>query len=148
MAFATQNDWAAGRKPAITPSDMTVCAPRFEQPIEAADKNAIGVVGILPAGCVPALQMITDAHNLTGKIEVGILDEELGELSHKEEDGAGKWAFNVEFQAETPTLIEASIKYMHVKPVPYDRKIAVKGVNLTPAGDGAYFCLTVPYCAR
>lgn len=148
MAFAKPNDWAAGRCPAFTPADITVCAPRFRQEVTDADKNEIGVIGILPAGCVPAMQMIVDAYKLGGKIEIGILDEEAGELSHKEEDGGGKWAYAVELQADVATVVAPTLKLVHVKPVPYDRKIAVKGVNLVPAGDDAHFCVTVPYCAR
>lgn len=55
MPFANSNSSINGRAPLPTPSGSEVVAIRFEIDLLAADLviNDIGVVGILPPGCVP-----------------------------------------------------------------------------------------------
>lgn len=146
MAFAKLSDWVTGRKPVHTSEDVTVCAPRFTQEVTADDADAVGAIGILPAGCVPALQMIVDAQGAAGNVDIGILNAAGDGLSDAPEDGGGAWAVGVSLGE--PQLVPLTAALLAVKPVPYDRRIAAKGAGLSASGEAALFGVTVPYCAR
>ena len=146
MAFAKPSECLAGRKPAHTAADVTVCAPRFVQEVTADDAAAVGAVGILPAGCVPALQMIVDAVDAGGSVDIGILNTDGDGLSDAPEDGGGAWAEGVALGA--PALVPLTAALLAVKPSVFDRYIGVKGTGLSASGDAPRFGVTVPYCAR
>ena len=146
MAFAKPSDCISGRKPVHTSADVTVCAPRFVQEVTSDDATAVGAIGILPAGCVPALQMIVDAQGADGNVDIGILNAAGDALSDAPEDGGGAWAEGVSLG--DPQLVPLTKALLAVQPVGYDRLIAVKGDGLAVAGDAPRFGVTVPYCAR
>lgn len=146
MAFAKLSDCISGRRPVHTSEDVTVCAPRFVQEVTADDASAVGAVGILPAGCVPALQMIVDAVDAGGSVDIGILNADGDGLSEAPEDGGGAWAEGVSLG--DPTLVPLTAALLAVQPVGYDRYIGVKGSGLSASGDAPRFGVTVPYCAR
>lgn len=146
MAFAKLSDCVSGRKPVHTSHDVTVCAPRFVQEVTAEDSSAVGAIGILPAGCVPALQMIVDAQNASGSVDIGIVNDLGDDLSDAPEDGGGAWATGVALG--NPAVVPLTAALLAVKPVSYDRYIGVKGSGISASGDAPCFAVTVPYCAR
>lgn len=147
MAFANKNDTVAGRQPVPTASDMAIVAPRFEQVCVAADStlNNVGVIGILPAGCVPCLPMVVGNTALGGSaaISVGLLNAAGNDLSTAADDGGAVWAAGVAVGA-APAVVQVSptAALMAVKPVGHDRKIAVKFTTAGSAGGTLH--ITVP----
>lgn len=147
MAFAKSNDTISGRKSVPTGSNVCVVAARFVQDCVAADSaaNNVGVIGILPAGCVPVLPMLVKTSGLgaSAAVSVGILDEATGDISTRAEDGGGAWAAAVAVGAAAAEQVAPTEAYLSVKLAQTDRKIAVK---FTAAGSAVGTLeLTVPY---
>jgi len=147
MAFAKQNDTIVGRTPVPTADDVDLVAPRFVQECVAADSAAanVGVIGILPAGCTPALPLLVDSTGLGGSaaISIGILNAAGTDLSTDASDGGGPWATGVAVGAASAAQVAPTAALLGVKKADHDRKIAVK---FTAAGGSAgTLGLTVAY---
>lgn len=114
MAFVGTNDFLTGRVPVRTPSGAEVCSQRFTIAVTTGDLalNNVGLVGFLPAGCVP-VDVHVDATDLDSStaalvLQVGIANAGITDLSTAAADGGGNWgvtvASNVAFhQRITPT---------------------------------------------
>jgi len=147
MSFEKPNDTIVGRKPVPTADDVDLVAPRFVQECTAADSaaNNVGVIGILPAGCTPALPMLVDSTGLGGSaaISIGILNADGTDLSTDARDGGGPWAAGVAVGAAGASQVAPTAALLSVRKSGVDRQIAVK---FTAAGGTAgALGLTVAY---
>lgn len=100
MAFSTganANDYTSGRKSLRTPTGPEVCAMRFDIALATGDLalNTIGMVGYLPAGCVPVDVLVDGTDMDTGAaamvLQVGIWDGSGASLSTASADGGAHW---------------------------------------------------------
>ncbi len=155
MAFALKSKAATGQFPAPTAATTAVLAPTFVQEFtDDADvtAGAVGVIGILPAGCVPVLPMVVrnDAvsDGSTGAtFTIGILNADGDGLSTEAGDGGGAWNAAVNVKTAAAAQVAVTTAYLSIKPADHDRKIA-----MLIAGDGATVTpgkveVTIPYAA-
>jgi len=145
--FEQQNDTISGRRPVPTSDDVSVLAPRFVQDCTAGDSaaNNVGVIGILPAGCTPALPLLVDSTGLGGSaaISIGILNADGTDLSTDVRDGGAPWATGVTVGAASAVQVAPTVALLSVRKAGVDRLIAVK---FTAAGGTAgTLGLTVAY---
>ncbi|MDR0273862.1 MAG: hypothetical protein LBI48_00660 [Burkholderiaceae bacterium] len=145
--FKQQNDTIAGRAPVPTADDVALVAPRFVQECAASDSASgnVGVIGILPAGCTPALPLIVDSTGLGGAaaLSIGLLNAGGTDLSADASDGGGPWAADVAVGAAGAAQIAPTAALLAVQKTGHDRLIAVK---FTAAGSAAgTLGLTVAY---
>lgn len=101
MAFSANatNDFLTGRKPVPNPAGIELIAQRFAVTLATADLalNTVGLVGILPAGCVPVAFEL-DAAQLdsngtpTLAYSVGIANAGQTDISTAAADGGAAWA--------------------------------------------------------
>lgn len=154
MAFTNTNDFITGRAPVPTPAGGSVVAVRFALAMTTGDLalNAIGQIGILPAGCVPVGLPIIDATDMdsgtAGVYQLGILDAAGTAISSAAADGGGDWgntgtAVATAFVKQiTPTLNNIA----NVAPATTDRKIGIK-VTTAPAAVAGTLGVTLFYRA-
>jgi len=128
MTFAKQNDTIVGRTPAPTADDVCLVAPRFVQEFvqEDGEIGNVGAIGILPAGCTPALPMLVDSTGIGSLISIGILNADGTDLSNDAIDGGGPWATGVDVNMSGAYQVGPSLCLMSVKKTSYDRLIAIK----------------------
>lgn len=153
MAFTGSNDFIAGRRPLKFPSGSEVVCERFTLAMATADLalNAIGQIGILPAGCVPVEVRIdgTDMDSGAGAAvyQVGIWDGAGASLSTAAADGGGAWgdtgtavatAFD---KSMTRTLANMAT----VQKSDSDRKIGVKVTTAPSTAVAGTLGVTVMY---
>lgn len=138
MAFAQKNDVISNRKPAPTPADSALTVPAFTQNCVAADSalNNVGVIGILPAGCLPKFASVDSLTGLggTAAVSVGILNAAGTDISTAAEDGGAAWLTAQAVGAATAGAITRTAAMAKVQRSTVDRKIAVK---FTTAGSTA-----------
>lgn len=137
MAFAQKNDVISNRKPAPTPADCTLTVPAFTQNCVAADSalNNVGVIGILPAGCLPKFASV-DSTGLggTAAVSVGILNAAGTDISTDAADGGAAWLTAQAVGTAAAGAIARTAAMAKVQRSTVDRKIAVK---FTTAGSTA-----------
>lgn len=138
MAFAQKNDVISNRKPAPTPSDCTLTVPAFTQNCVAADSalNNVGVIGILPAGCLPKFASVDSLTGLggTAAVSVGILNAAGTDISTDAADGGAAWLTAQAVGTAAAGAITRTAAMAKVQRSTVDRKIAVK---FTTAGSTA-----------
>lgn len=92
--FKTKSAAAAGHQCAVTPGGPSLAIARFGQPIAVADHvvGVAGVVGVLPAGCLPAYVVIAAPALGAGfKASLGLRDPATGAISTLAADGGAPW---------------------------------------------------------
>ena len=132
MAFTKKNDHITGRKPVPTPAGAEVLATRFTLDLATADLalNTIGLVGYLPAGCVP-LDVYVDGTDMDSGaaamvLQVGVLNAAGTALSAAAADGGGQWgATTAANTAFTQRLTFAGNAMASVVKASTDRQIGV-----------------------
>lgn len=98
MAFTNSNDFISGRRTLRTPSGSEVVSQRFTLDLPTGDlqANDCGLVGYLPAGCLP-LDVHVDGTDMdTGAaamvLAVGLASNAAGDdISSAAADGGGEW---------------------------------------------------------
>ena len=132
MPFTNSNDYLAGRTPVVYPSGPEVVAVRFAIDMVSADLDAndIGVVGILPAGCIPvALYYDSDDldANATPTIvaSVGILTTAETALSTATADGGAVWGSGIATSQAGGQSAVVSRALSRVQKASGDRKIGI-----------------------
>ena len=133
MAFVGTNDFLTGRVPVRTPTGAEVCSQRFTIAVTTGDLalNNTGLVGFLPAGCVP-VDVHVDATDLdTGAaamvLQVGISNAGVTDLSTAAADGGGNWGVTVASNAVFHQRIVPTLKNMvDVAKSDVTRRLAIK----------------------
>lgn len=104
MAFSNTakatNDFVTGRKSVVFPAGIEVVAQRYSMTLATADlaSGVVGVVGILPAGCIPCAFEIDAAALDSGTAlaySVGIVNAAESAISTAAADGGAAWATGV-----------------------------------------------------
>lgn len=147
MAFSAgsnANDYTSGRKSLRTPTGPEICAVRYTIAMAAGDAalNTIGMVGYLPAGCVPVDLTVdmTDPDSSTAAIvmQVGIWDGSGANISTAAADGGAHWGVTqATTAAATQKLTLNGIAMASVTPTDTDRILGVK-VTTAPTGAQAF----------
>lgn len=133
MPFAASNDQLTGRKPIRVPAGAEVVAERFTIAVTAGELalNNVGVIGLLPAGCIP-VDVIVDATDVDSGaaamvLQVGIANAGVTDLSTAAADGGANWgsttASNVAF---TQRLTPNGQALVSVTKADTDRRLAIK----------------------
>lgn len=128
------NDFITGRRPIPTPGGIENVTVRFEIPAVPADLalNAIGQMGILPAGCVPVEVRVyasdVDSGAGAGVFQVGIWDGVSATLSAAAADGGGPWG---DTGAAVATAFDKSLtrtlnNLANVQPSSVDRRVGLR----------------------
>jgi hypothetical protein len=144
MAFKQSSAVAAGHQNTLTPGGPELVRARFGQPVAVADvAGTRGVIGILPAGTVPAVLYVrADALGTGFKASVGIADS-TGAFSADAQDGGGKWITDDTTGVAGGYVQVVPAAFAKVQPVDYDRKILLEvGAAATTGG---LFALDVVY---
>lgn len=111
MPFTGSNDFTTGRANPVTPAGAELAAMRFTLAMTTSDLalNSAGVIGVLPAGCIPVSVLVDGSDMDSGAaamvLSVGILDTPASVLlSTAAANGGGAWgstvAVNTEFQQQ------------------------------------------------
>jgi hypothetical protein len=133
MPFAATNDQITGRKPIRVPAGAEVVAERFTIPVTTGELalNNTGVIGSLPAGCVP-VDVIVDATDVDSGaaamvLQVGIANAGVTDLSTAAADGGANWgattAANTAFTQRLGFNAQALVS---VAKAEVDRRLAIK----------------------
>ena len=144
MPFAASNDQLTGRKPVRFPAGGEMVAERFTIAVTAGELalNNVGIVGILPAGCVPVDVIVdgTDVDTSTAAmvLQVGIANAGVTDISTAAADGGAHWgtttAVNTAF---TQRLTPNGQAMVNVQKASTDRNLAIKvGTAPTTAAAG------------
>jgi hypothetical protein len=136
--FKNRSAVAAGHQNALTPCGPELANARFGQPLEVADHavGVIGVIGVLPEGCLPTMAFMRVATALGAgfKCSIGVFDPKTGDLSTKPEDGGAAWIVDEATGATGGYKQLTPAAFAKVQPTDYPRPIAVK---VTGAGTDA-----------
>lgn len=134
MAFTVTNDYITGRKPAVFPAGAELVTVNYELDLAVGDLalNAIGQIGILPAGCIPVEVRVyggdLDSGAGAGVYQVGVLDAAGTAFSTAAADGGAAWG---DTGAAVATAFDKSLtrslnSMSTVTAASTDRKIGVK----------------------
>lgn len=136
--FKIKSAVAAGHQQALTPSGPEMATGRFGQPIAVADHavGTIGVIGVLPAGCLPSMAFVRAAEALGAgfKASLGVLDPTTGAISTKAEDGGGAWVVDDTTGAAGGYKQVTPAAFAKVQPIDEDRQLVLQ---ITGAGTAA-----------
>lgn len=153
MAFVNSNDHLLGRKPVPT-MNGGVTAVRFDLDITDDDLvlNAVGAVGILPAGCIPLTVYMhsdkLDSHGTdTLRAAVGILNSDADGISTAADDGGAAWATGMDVVGKGGQVAVVSGALASLKPSAQDRKIAVEFTAAAATKAAGSLGLTMLYIA-
>jgi hypothetical protein len=133
MAFVNSNEVLRGRIPLKTPAGGEIVAHRFEIALTTGDLalNTTGVLGYLPAGCLP-VDVHVDATDLDSGaaamvLQVGIANTGVTDLSSAAADGGGNWGATVAANTAFHQRIVPTLRNMlSVTKADVDRPLAVK----------------------
>lgn len=133
MTFTNSNAYLDGRTPTVFPAGSEVVAVRYAITMASGDldENDIGVVGILPAGCVP-VALFYDSDDLdthttpTIVASVGVLDAAGTGLSTAAADGGAAWGTGITTSQTGGQSQVLSKALARVQATGADRQIAVK----------------------
>lgn len=150
MAFSGSNDYTTGRANAITPAGAELASMRFTLAMATGDLalNAIGQIGVLPAGCIP-VQILVDGTDMDSGVaamvlDVGILNAAGNALSTAAADGGAAWGSTVAsataFQQQVLSQPMTTVTRSDV-----DRKIGVKVATAPTAAVAGTLGLTLIY---
>lgn len=123
-----------GRNPVDTPSNINLAAERFTVDLGTADLalNAIGAVGILPAGAIPCFLEI-DATDMdsnaipTLAFSLGVINDAETTISTAAADGGAAWLTGrQEGRADGVSGLLTSAAMRAVRPAPVERKLGVQ----------------------
>lgn len=137
MGFKNLSAVAAGYQTPITPAGSEVVAGRFMQPVAAAEASGtFGVVGILPAGCVPVDMFVkADALGAGFKASVGLINAAGTDISTAAADGGAAWVTDDTTGVAGGYVRVAAPALGKVEPVDHDRAIVIKlGAAAVAAG--------------
>lgn len=137
MGFKTLSAVAAGYQAPITPAGSELVVGRFMQPVAAAEASGtVGVIGVLPAGCVPLDVFVkADALGTGFKASFGIATPAGTDISTADKDGGSAWITDDTTGAAGGYVRVASAALGKVVPVDYDRAIVIKtGAAAVAAG--------------
>jgi hypothetical protein len=137
MAFETLSAVAAGYQNAITTGDMDQVCARYGQPLAVADQvvGTRGVIGVLPAGTLPAHLYIRVPAALGAgfKASIGLADA-TGDISTAADDGGAAWVTDDTTGVAGGYVQVVPAAFAKVAPKPVDRNLVLK---VTGAGTAA-----------
>ena len=157
--FIESNDYITGRKQIATSAGCEVVSTRFSLSLQAVEMTAnnIGNIGILPAGCVP-VAMIVDADQLDSGAAVtfafGVSNAEVKnnlhgnvptDISVLPENGGAVWVTAIDTAKQGGQAQFYSLALSRVKPVQYDRYLALKVVTAAATGVAGEIGVTLLY---
>lgn len=131
---------AAGYLCALTPSGSELLAGRFMQVVDSSDAvGTVGIVGVLPAGCLPyAVSVKADVLGAGFKASFGLANAAGTDISTAAADGGAAWITDDTTGAAGGYVQVASPALGKVVPVDHDRFIVMKvtgaAVNAGQAG--------------
>lgn len=127
------SDVLTGRKPVETPANVNLACIRFAVALATADLalNAIGAIGILPAGAVPMFVEI-DATDMDSNgtpalaFSLGVVNDAETAISTAAADGGAAWLTGrQEGRAAGVSGLLTSLPMRSVTPAAVDRKLGV-----------------------
>jgi hypothetical protein len=133
MPFAASNDQLTGRKPIRIPAGGELVAERFTIAVTAGELalNNVGVIGLLPAGCVPVDVLVDSTDVDTGAaamvLQVGISNAGVTDISTASADGGAHWGVTTAANtAFTQRLTPNGQAMVSVAKSDVDRRLAIK----------------------
>lgn len=130
MAFANKSAVLAGHQNPITPGGPELVRARFGQPLVAADHTVgrVGVIGVLPAGCLPSelYVRVPAALGVGFTASIGLANADASDISVAADDGGEAWVAGNTTGAAGGYLQASPAAFAKVAPVDYDRQIVLK----------------------
>lgn len=138
MAFKTLSPVAAGHQNALTPGGMELVRARFGQQLAVADHviGTVGVIGVLPAGTLPAklFVRVPSALGAGFKASIGIANAAGTDFSTADADGGAAWVVDDTTGVAGGYIQVIPAAFAKVVPASTDRPILLK---ITGAGTTA-----------
>ena len=146
-------DFLTGRNPVDTPSNINLAAERFTVDLTTADLalNAIGAVGILPAGAVPMFVEIDSTRLDTNgaptlAFSLGVVNDAETAISTASADGGAAWLTGrQEGRAAGVSGLLTSAAMRSVQPSQVNRKIGVQFTGAAATAQAGTIGVTVYY---
>lgn len=137
MAFKQTSAVAAGHQNPITPGGLELVCARYGQSLAVVDQvvGTKGVIGILPAGTLPAHLYIRVPTALGAgfKASVGLADA-AGDISTAADDGGAAWVVDDTTGAAGGYIQVVPAAFAKIAPTDEDRNLVLK---ITGAGTAA-----------
>ena len=157
MAFANTNEFITGQRQLRTPSGAEVVAQRFTIVLPTSDLQAsdCGIVGYLPAGCIP-LDVTVDGTDVdTGSggaaqvFAVGLASNATGDdISTAAADGGGEWgrttAVKTAFTQRLTLTLQALVSVTKSEST---RALVLKVITAPETAAAGTLGVTLFYCA-
>ncbi|MEG0413478.1 MAG: hypothetical protein RR584_11530 [Comamonas sp.] len=144
--FKTKSAVAAGHQCPVTAGGPSLAIARFGQPIAVADHVAgvAGVVGVLPAGCVPfSLTVFAPALGDGFKASLGLRDPATGGISTLANDGGAPWVDGNDTGAAGGIVQLTTVPMAKVHPSDEDRELML--VIDAPGAAAGLFSVTLAF---
>lgn len=129
MPFAQKSPVAAGYQQALTPDGSEQVRARFGQAIALADHvvGNRGVIGVLPAGTVPAsfFVRVPTALGAGFKASIGLADAN-GDISTAADDGGAPWLTDDTTGVAGGYVQVAPAAFAKLQPKAFDRQLVLK----------------------
>lgn len=152
FANAATSDYLNGRKPTITCDCSEVVAQRYPLTMATADLalNNVGVIGLLPAGCVP-VGVLVDSDDLdTGGSpalvwSIGLANTGETDISTAPADGGAAWGTGLTVSQAGGQVQVLSKAISRVTATQADRKIMLKATTAAATAAAGELGVTLLY---
>lgn len=152
FANAASSDHLNGRKPTITCDCAEVVAQRYPLAMVTADLalNNTGVIGLLPAGCVP-VTVLVDSDDLdtnaspTLAWSIGLANTGETDISTAAADGGAVWGTGITVSQAGGQAQVLSKALSRVAAVQFDRKIMLKATAAAATAAAGELGVTLLY---